>query len=242
MPNNTPITDAELADVKRLHAAATPGEWRMFYGGEPLLIGSSGERVADMEYPRDAEAVTALRNAFGPLIARLEAAERERDDLEAEVEELRYNSIEYEKDCTKALCGLAREFNYEWDGDGATADDLREFISEIVVDAKQRLEAAEREQQRVHELANRLLDANNGLIDTIRKLDPEALCDWHDSIGGDEYLQRWLAARDAQQRRDGAAEVWDQISKITAHVTDGFIRVSKGYAEEQAESLREGGE
>jgi hypothetical protein len=105
-----------------------------------------------------------------------------------------------------------------------------------------RLEAAEREQQRVHELANRLLDANNGLIDTIRKLDPEALCDWHDSIGGDEYLQRWLAARDAQQRRDGAAEVWDQISKITAHVTDGFIRVSKGYAEEQAESLREGGE
>lgn len=174
LTKNTPITDAELADVKRLHAAATPGEWRMFYGGEPLLIGSSGERVADMEYPRDAEAVTALRNAFGPLIARLEAAERE--------------------------------------------------------------------QQRVHELANRLLDANNGLIDTIRKLDPEALCDWHDSIGGDEYLQRWLAARDAQQRREGAAEVWDQISKITAHVTDGFIRVSKGYAEEQAESLREGGE
>ena len=173
-PENKPIPDAELAEVKRLHAAATPGEWRMFYGGEPLLIGSSGERVADMEYPRDAEAVTALRNAFGPLIARLEAAERE--------------------------------------------------------------------QQRVHELANRLLDANNGLIDTIRKLDPEALCDWHDSIGGDEYLQRWLAARDAQHRREGAAEVWDQISKITAHVTDGFIRVSKGYAEEQAESLREGGE
>ena len=62
---------------------------------------------------------------------------------------------------------------------------------------KARLEAAEREQQRVHELANRLLDANNGLIDTIRKLDLDALCDWHDSIGGDEYLQRWLAVRDA---------------------------------------------
>lgn len=121
----------------------------------------------------------------------------------------------------------------------------REEIESLTAERDQlkaRLEAAEREQQRVHELANRLLDANNGLIDTIRKLDPEALCDWHDSIGGDEYLQRWLAARDAQQRREGAAEVWDQISKITAHVTDGFIRVSKGYAEEQAESLREGGE
>jgi len=229
-----------------LHAAATGGKWCEFAGSLTIEVdGHVVEEIAQFtSYNRgnNGRAIAALHNAFGPLIARLEAAERERDDLEAEVEELRDNSIEYEKDCTKALCGLAREFNYEWDGDGATADDLREFISEIVVDAKQRLEAAEREQQRVHELANRLLDANNGLIDTIRKLDPEALCDWHDSIGGDEYLQRWLAARDAQQRRDGAAEVWDQISKITAHVTDGFIRVSKGYAEEQAESLREGGE
>lgn len=80
MTNNTPITDAELAEVKRLYAAATPGEWRMFYGGEPLLIGVSGELVADMEYPRDAEAVIALHNAFDPLLARLEAAERERDE------------------------------------------------------------------------------------------------------------------------------------------------------------------
>ena len=250
MPENKPIPDAELAEVKHKVAAAPSHTWIVGRNKASGRVGvhNGKHQVCAVWHTTanpamdTAQAIAALHNAFGPILARLEAAERERDDLEAEVEELRDNSIEYEKDCTKALCGLAREFNYEWDGDGATADDLREFISEIVVDAKQRLEAAEREQQRVHELANRLLDANNGLIDTIRKLDPEALCDWHDSIGGDEYLQRWLAARDAQQRRDGAAEVWDQISKITAHVTDGFIRVSKGYAEEQAESLREGGE
>jgi len=178
MPSNTPIADAELAEVKRLVAAATGGKWCEFAGSLTIEVdGHVVEEIAQFtSYNRgnNGRAIAALHNAFGPIIARLEAAERE--------------------------------------------------------------------QQRVHELANRLLDANNGLIDTIRKLDPEALCDWHDSIGGDEYLQRWLAARDAQQRRDGAAEVWDQISKITAHVTDGFIRVSKGYAEEQAESLREGGE
>ena len=172
MPENKPIPDAELAEVKRLHAAATPGEWRMFYGGEPLLIGSSGERVADMEYPRDAEAVTALRNAFGPLIARLEAAERE--------------------------------------------------------------------QQRVHELANRLLDANNGLIDTIRKLDPEALCDWHDSIGGDEYLQRWLAARDAQQRNDGAAKGIEQAREMLSMAESG--EEADEMMRAAAKRLREGGE
>lgn len=81
---HTPISDDELEEVNRLVAAATQGEWRMFYGGEPLLIGSSGELVADMESPRDAEAVTALHNAFVPIIARLEAAERERGELREE--------------------------------------------------------------------------------------------------------------------------------------------------------------
>lgn len=164
-----PLSDAELAEVKRLVAAATPGEWRMFYGGEPLLIGSSGERVADMEYPRDAEAVIALHNAFPALLARLEAAERE--------------------------------------------------------------------QQRVHELANRLLDANNGLIDTIRKLDPESLCDWHDGMGGDEYLQRWLADRDAQQRREGAAEWFAAHRDYNLSAMEQMEKFTQA-----AKQLREGGE
>lgn len=270
MPNNTPITDAELAEVKRLIAVAKLGPMVSVHITTPRyehcanlctrLEGHKLDYPVAMMQAEWADVIAATFNAFGPILARLEAAERERDDLEAEVEELRDNSIEYEKDCTKALCGLAREFNYEWDGDGATADDLREFISEIVVDAKQRLEAAEREQQRVHELANRLLDANNGLIDTIRKLDPEALCDWHDSIGGDEYLQRWLAARDAQQRREGAIEALEGIAKD--HGIDGgkayiakvvyrefpdLLHMSVGVVDaadlmQAAKRLREGGE
>lgn len=95
---NKPIPDAELAEVKRRHAAATPGTWRMFYGGEPLLIGSSGELVADMEYPRDAEAVTALHNSFGPLLARLEYAERERDTYHAALSDIYYRAIPMNED------------------------------------------------------------------------------------------------------------------------------------------------
>ena len=106
--NNTPIPDAELAELRRLHAAA--------------------EETGSLHI-NFAVAQNAIYRAFPGLLARLEAAEKDRDDLEAEVEELRANSIEYEKDSTKALCSLAREFDYDWDGDGATADDLREFIS-----------------------------------------------------------------------------------------------------------------
>lgn len=110
MTNNpTPITDAALAELDRLHAEAQKTTWQM--GAAREIYG---------KYP-------ALRQ-------RLADAERERDELEVELEEARANSIEYEKDCTKALCSLAREFEYEWDMDGATADDLREFISETLTE------------------------------------------------------------------------------------------------------------
>ena len=119
----------------------------------------------------------------------------------------------------------------------------REEIESLTAERDQlkaRLEAAEREQQRVHELANRLLDANNGLIDTIRKLDPEALCDWHDSIGGDEYLQRWLAARDAQQRNDGAAKGIEQAREMLSMAESG--EEADEMMRAAAKRLREGGE
>ena len=76
---------------------------------------------------------------FPAILEYVRGLEGEREALECEVEELKDNSIEYEKDCTKALCSLARELDYEWDGDGATADDLREFISETLADLKRRV-------------------------------------------------------------------------------------------------------
>jgi hypothetical protein len=51
------------------------------------------------------------------------------------------------------------------------------------------------------------VDAEAGhWIGIIRNLDPENLCDVFDGKGVEENLRQWLAARDAQQRREGAAE------------------------------------
>jgi len=75
------------------------------------------------------------------LIARLEAAEAKADEQEAQIEALELDGEEYEKDCKKALVSLASAFNYEWDGDGATADDLREFIQETVREPQARAAA-----------------------------------------------------------------------------------------------------
>lgn len=75
------------------------------------------------------------------LIARLEAAEAKADEQEAQIEALELDGEEYEKDCKKALVSMASAFNYEWYGDGATADDLREFIQETVREAQARAAA-----------------------------------------------------------------------------------------------------
>lgn len=107
-----PIPDAELAEVRRMHAAATDGEWRgtyyckpdgteiktvddvvetLAYSGRisPLteLFGVSIEDGKDIcmtgngpTSQANAGFIAVLHNSFGPLLARLEAAERERDE------------------------------------------------------------------------------------------------------------------------------------------------------------------
>lgn len=61
MPNNTPIPDAELAELRRLHGEAQKTTWQ-------------------------AGAAREIYAAFPALLARLEAAEKDRDNLEAELE------------------------------------------------------------------------------------------------------------------------------------------------------------
>jgi len=171
MPESNPISDAELAELRRLHE-------------QTLHI----ERTSD-EF---CEILCAMHNAFGPILARLEAAERERDNLEAELEEARENANGFEKDCKTALVTLATRLGFEWDGDGATADTLLEHVMETVDEAKRRMSG--------------------------------------------------ITERDAKQRREGAAQVWDQIASIGRQVTDQFIHLTATYAEERAQKLREGGE
>lgn len=82
----TPITDAELAELKRLEAAATPGEWETIPRGSGLMgydvdqVGDEGIGIPNgtrgmFERKEDADSIAALHNAFPALVARIEAAE-----------------------------------------------------------------------------------------------------------------------------------------------------------------------
>lgn len=91
-----PIPDDQLAEVKRLHAAATKGKLRavgyrlsheanreigqtVFHLDEIGQIGTGPYQAIPFARREDAEWHAALHNASGPILARLEAAERERD-------------------------------------------------------------------------------------------------------------------------------------------------------------------
>jgi hypothetical protein len=162
----TPIPDAELAEVKRLHAAANGHKLRVKPGTGRIEIDSSVPGyVGVCGWESDAESFAALHNAFPGLLARIEAAERERDT--------------------------------------ATDDEAGHWIG------------------------------------IIRSLDQENLCDVFDGLGFEENLRQWLAARDAQQRRKGAAEVWGIVAERSKLVGD---TAGETYATQAAKRLRERGE
>lgn len=227
MPENKPIPDAELAEVKRSHALLGAERIERDYDGTGWIRPDGDAelgnwRIARFAWANESDAVLAVFNAFPGLIARLEAAERERGNLEAELEEARDDSAEYEKDCKKALCSLAREFDYEWDGDGATADDLREFISETMRNA---LEHAVSMQN----------DRDGAVYAMI--------------VNGLSIDSKALAARDAKQRREGAAEELTEIAND--RFTGGLFLPDRTHYTmpevreillEAAQRLREGGE
>ena len=78
----TSIPDAELAELRRLHAAANGHKLRVAHGtGRMETDSSPSGYVGVCVWGSDAESFAALHNAFPALLARLEAAERERDEL-----------------------------------------------------------------------------------------------------------------------------------------------------------------
>lgn len=90
MPENNPITDAELAEVKRLIAVAKLGPMVSVHITTPRyehcanlctrLEGHKSDYPVAMMQAEWADVIAATFNAFGPVLARLEAAERERDE------------------------------------------------------------------------------------------------------------------------------------------------------------------
>lgn len=94
MSNNTRIPAAELAELRRLHAAAEidhlgykPGTLKDYvFGPDGDTFGFSVQRLhwndgRDTNSENICPAIVATFNAFPAILARLEAAERERDEL-----------------------------------------------------------------------------------------------------------------------------------------------------------------
>ena len=83
-----PTTDAEVAELRRLHEAATPAGtlavMRYEHGGARVYVeGPPRKLVCDLYGAADRECWIAARNALPGLLARLEQAERERDEAMA---------------------------------------------------------------------------------------------------------------------------------------------------------------
>lgn len=131
MPENNPITDAELAELRRLHAAA------------------------ESESGTQRDLAVAMNNtylAFPGLLARLEAAEREREEARKENDFMRLRLAESDKACV--YCDLPKTemgaCAHGFPG-CARADDLLHCDELTRRDAKQRREVAAEE---LSEIAN----------------------------------------------------------------------------------------
>lgn len=116
---------------------------------------------------------------------------------------------------------------------GLTQADFAAVNRHLVLAAIARLEAAERERER-------LCEDRHFAVNMIRQMDPENLCDFFDDIGAEQELQRWLAERDSRQRRKGAKEAYEEARRIT--LTAGEKADIYDRLNERLVGLREGGE
>ena len=66
------------------------------------------------------------------LARQLESAQDRIEELESEQERV---SAEFEGECTKELCRLLKDLDYEWDGDGVTPDQGFQFIRDTLTES-----------------------------------------------------------------------------------------------------------
>lgn len=195
MPNN-PIPDAALAELDRLHAAATPGEWRP-------------DVPAWNKHRRNCK--TAISSPTGTVL----------NTVTPKV--LRDGVIGYRP---PEECKIAQYI--------AALHNAYPALRQRLLDAESRLAEAEREIEFLRSAGEAEV---NFWVNVIRSLDTENLCDFFDGEGAKEELQRWLAARDAKQRREGAAEWLEKFVAIAAGLsTPVTLRILQA----EANRLREG--
>lgn len=66
------MPQTDLDALNALHAAATPGKIRRWFGGEPCQVGcEDSTKLADFTTPEDAAFYVAAHNALPALLARI---------------------------------------------------------------------------------------------------------------------------------------------------------------------------
>lgn len=151
MPENSiTIPDAALAELDRLHAAATPGEWKFGSSkGGRWQVHANGQQVAMVwhttAHPASSTGayIAALHNAYPALRQRLNDAESRLAEARKENDFMRLRLAESDKDCV--YCDLPKaEMGRCASGfpGCARSDDLFHCAELTRRDAKQRREGA----------------------------------------------------------------------------------------------------
>jgi chromosome segregation ATPase len=197
------------------------------------------------------------------LLKRVDELEVENKSLKKEIESLRDYlddaedravdaehrcALEWEKDCAAALRSLANETNFEWDPDGDPADTIREHISITLDEYDGSVYRLRAEVSRLREALKAIHKGACLTAQESRSRDDDRYCLADVIQVANEALSstttaEWLAARDAEQRRIGAAE-WLEKPAAENHERFGthFYESTTDSFLAEAASLRAGKE
>lgn len=158
------------------------------------------KRVAELEVENKGIKKEMERLSYG-----LHDAEERASDAEKRC------AAEWEKDCADALRSLAEETNFQWDPDGDPADNIREHIQLTLEEYDGAVYRLRAEVARLREALKAIHKGACLTAQESRSRDDDRYCLADVIQVANEALSstntsEWLAARDAEQRRIGAAE------------------------------------
>ena len=116
---DTPITPAQLAEWRDITDAATPGPWRVYYGGDglPRVSTPKGPVVSSPTRVADATFIAAARTDIPRLLGEVERLRAELDD---------------ERERVQGLANTAMAARWELERDGDEMDAMRVVVNAAV--------------------------------------------------------------------------------------------------------------
>lgn len=216
-------TQTDLAELRRLWEAATPGEWALAWeGGKTGVLASMiGKLVAFIGNPDPSDGYEPTRKANGEFIAAAHnALPALLDELEAAREEVRRLNgiISGAKNVACAYCQHVTK------AEGLTDDEIRDRVLEHTVNCDQRPEAG---------LLMAMLFMVHAVgmnTDGLPKNSPELFA---------LKFSDTLDARDRRMKLIGAAEEWELEAGIAKAAGRDLITYQREYLEQRAAKLRQ---